>query len=366
MEGNYFCDAETLATLKRDDRIAFRYATAAGEMTAEANPNGSLENIAGILERGAQRAGHDAASGPVERGAAGVGGRAAALPVDGAQPGHGVGGQPQNTRGGGTLAVQWSTFIIIFFPGWTTGPTAWRPRSRWRGWRWPRASRTSSARRTRTATTTSIQSVNAARTDELRARLADEKIPLTLGLGCDFHLSFDNVKLALADPARFSINGLGYLLVEVPDYGLPPGLTETFYQLQLAGLTPILTHPERNPTLQNEPERLIEWLRGGRADPGDGGLADRAQGQGAREQMAHELLEKRWVHFLATDAHNITTRPPRMREATIWWRKIRRSYAHSLCVTNPHGRLPGQAVRGGRGAARAGGRGEDCRTGGSA
>jgi phosphoribosylformylglycinamidine synthase len=52
MEGNYYCDAETLATLKRDDRIAFRYATATGEITAEANPNGSLENIAGILSAG--------------------------------------------------------------------------------------------------------------------------------------------------------------------------------------------------------------------------------------------------------------------------------------------------------------------------
>jgi len=52
MEGNYFCDAPTLDTLKRDDRIAFRYANAAGEVTAEANPNGSLENIAGILSEG--------------------------------------------------------------------------------------------------------------------------------------------------------------------------------------------------------------------------------------------------------------------------------------------------------------------------
>jgi phosphoribosylformylglycinamidine synthase len=52
MEGNYFCDAETLATLKKDDRIAFRYATPTGELTAEANPNGSLENIAGILSEG--------------------------------------------------------------------------------------------------------------------------------------------------------------------------------------------------------------------------------------------------------------------------------------------------------------------------
>jgi phosphoribosylformylglycinamidine synthase len=52
MEGNYFCDAATLATLQHEDRIAFRYATPAGEVTAEANPNGSLDNIAGILSEG--------------------------------------------------------------------------------------------------------------------------------------------------------------------------------------------------------------------------------------------------------------------------------------------------------------------------
>jgi phosphoribosylformylglycinamidine synthase I len=52
MEGNYFCDAETLKTLKDQDRIAFRYATPAGELTAQANPNGSLENIAGVLSEG--------------------------------------------------------------------------------------------------------------------------------------------------------------------------------------------------------------------------------------------------------------------------------------------------------------------------
>ena len=52
MEGNYFCDADTLAKLKAEDRIAFRYATAAGEITPAANPNGSLENIAGVLSEG--------------------------------------------------------------------------------------------------------------------------------------------------------------------------------------------------------------------------------------------------------------------------------------------------------------------------
>lgn len=48
-EGNYYADSETLALLKETERIAFRYCTAQGEATPEANPNGSLENIAGVL-----------------------------------------------------------------------------------------------------------------------------------------------------------------------------------------------------------------------------------------------------------------------------------------------------------------------------
>jgi len=49
MEGNYFCTPEELRQLEAEDRIAFRYATPAGEVTEQANPNGSLGNIAGIL-----------------------------------------------------------------------------------------------------------------------------------------------------------------------------------------------------------------------------------------------------------------------------------------------------------------------------
>jgi phosphoribosylformylglycinamidine synthase len=52
MEGNYFCDEHTLAELQHQDRIVFRYTTPAGEVTPDANPNGSLENIAGICNEG--------------------------------------------------------------------------------------------------------------------------------------------------------------------------------------------------------------------------------------------------------------------------------------------------------------------------
>ncbi len=48
-DGNYRCDHETLARLKGENRVAFRYVDATGNQTADANPNGSLDAIAGVL-----------------------------------------------------------------------------------------------------------------------------------------------------------------------------------------------------------------------------------------------------------------------------------------------------------------------------
>lgn len=52
MGGNYFCDESTREELRRDQRIVFRYSTPDGQITAAANPNGSLDNIAGICNSG--------------------------------------------------------------------------------------------------------------------------------------------------------------------------------------------------------------------------------------------------------------------------------------------------------------------------
>jgi phosphoribosylformylglycinamidine synthase I len=48
-DGRYFCDKETLRRLERNGQIVFRYCTPDGEVTEEANPNGSVGNIAGIV-----------------------------------------------------------------------------------------------------------------------------------------------------------------------------------------------------------------------------------------------------------------------------------------------------------------------------
>jgi protein-tyrosine phosphatase len=170
---------------------------------------------------------------------------------------------------------------------------------------------------------------------ELQQLLDTEGVQLKLGRGCDFHMSYDNIQLAHEDPTRFSLNGGTYILVEIPDYALPRGLTETFYQMQIEGLTPILTHPERNPTLQKEPQRIAEWLRGGVLVQVTAGSVVGRMGRSA-QKMAHDLLAKRWVHFLATDAHNVSSRPPKMHDAyEAVAAKYGSDYAHLLCVSNP-------------------------------
>jgi len=51
-EGNYFADADVLKSIKDNDQVLFRYCDEAGNITDEANPNGSIENIAGVCNAG--------------------------------------------------------------------------------------------------------------------------------------------------------------------------------------------------------------------------------------------------------------------------------------------------------------------------
>lgn len=183
--------------------------------------------------------------------------------------------------------------------------------------------------------------INREKRDALQALLKSEGIPVTLGLGCDFHLSYDNIEDAKVHPAKYSIDGLGYLLVELPDYGLPRGLTEVFYELQVAGLTPILTHPERNATLQNDMARLESWLRGGLLVQVTSSSVLGRMGRTA-EKMSHHLLSRRWVHFLATDAHNTSSRPPLLSEARdLVAKRYGTEYATFLCEDNPRAAYEG-------------------------
>ena len=51
-EGKYFADAETMASLKKNNQILFKYCDEQGNITEEANPNGAIDNIAGVCNAG--------------------------------------------------------------------------------------------------------------------------------------------------------------------------------------------------------------------------------------------------------------------------------------------------------------------------
>jgi len=132
---------------------------------------------------------------------------------------------------------------------------------------------------------------------------------LTLRLGCDFHLSYDNLQDVLANPERYAIQGTRYMLVELSNYSVPQQITECFTQLGDCGITAIITHPERNPILRESPQRVVEWAEQGCVIQVTGGALTGFWGERVR-RAAHWLLKHDAVHVLATDAHDTEKRVP--------------------------------------------------------
>lgn len=166
----------------------------------------------------------------------------------------------------------------------------------------------------------------------LRERVGDK---VALGTGCDFHLSPDNIEDAMLYPAKYTINHGQYLLVEFAEFMIPQTIGDTFYNFTVKGMRPIITHPERNPILQSDPQRMAEWLRTGclvqvTAASLNGRFGRRAQA------LVWQLLQKDWVNFIATDAHNLAGRPPKLREAyQAVENKLGAETARRLCEDNP-------------------------------
>src|ERR1039458_3452623 len=158
---------------------------------------------------------------------------------------------------------------------------------------------------------------------------------LTLGLGCDFHLTHHNIEDLHRNRSKYTINGKQYLLVELPDYGIAPDMSDVFQRMVASGIIPIITHPERNQTLVIDSSRLDDWMSLGCLVQITAASLLGRFGQKA-ETMAFRLLAQNCAHVIASDAHSIARRPPSMSLAHAAVKdRFEQEVADRLCIHNP-------------------------------
>ena len=180
---------------------------------------------------------------------------------------------------------------------------------------------------------------------ELLARLR-ERAPKNLQVfgGCDFHLSFENLSLLRQQPRDFTINQRNYLLVEFSDFGLVPNLLEILHEVMLAHLVPVVTHPERNALLCRDAallERMVELGTCAQV------TAQSLTGHFGRhaKRCAWEWLERGLVHFVASDSHNLTSRPPLLSPAyKLVAKRLGEAVAGALFHDNPLAAIEGRPL----------------------
>jgi protein-tyrosine phosphatase len=167
---------------------------------------------------------------------------------------------------------------------------------------------------------------------------------LRLHSGCDFHLSYDNIQDAIAHPGKYAINQHRYLMVEFSDLLIFHNTAEIFSRLQEAGMTPVITHPERNSLLRQRIDRIAEWVASGACVQVTAQSVLGEFGKRAAE-FSRTLLDRRLVHFLASDGHDCEHRPPRLDLAHAWVKEnYGEEWAEALCITNPRATLTGESL----------------------
>ena len=167
---------------------------------------------------------------------------------------------------------------------------------------------------------------------------------LALATGCDFHINLENLDALRADAPRFCINQRSYLLVEFSEFSIPPTMNHTLHEMQLMGLRPVITHPERNAILQGQPGKLAAWVQIGCFVQVTEGALTGGFGAKSRDD-AMRWIGEGLVHFVASDAHNMSWRPLRLLPAyDVVRERFGEEKARALFIENPLAAFEGREL----------------------
>ena len=149
---------------------------------------------------------------------------------------------------------------------------------------------------------------------ELQRAVEEAALPLRILPGADVHVARDLADyLARGEVMTVADRG-AHLLLELPQDVVPRELADVLFQVQLKGITPIISHPERNIEIQSRPELLDGLIEAGSLTQVTAGSLAGAFGRRAH-RSALRLLRSGRLHLVASDAHNPGRRSPRLSEA---------------------------------------------------
>lgn len=141
-----------------------------------------------------------------------------------------------------------------------------------------------------------------------------------------------------------ALAGSRALLVEFPPGWVSPRAGEVFHELRVLGVVPVVAHPERNIVFAREPERLAALVdRGAVVQVTAASLL----GEAGRAALAaaEAFLKAEMVHLVASDAHSMAARPPRLAAARERVRRERGAEVEEgLFVANPKALLAGEEL----------------------
>lgn len=146
----------------------------------------------------------------------------------------------------------------------------------------------------------------------LQKELDQRDMPLQLVEGADVHLRPDLATAIKADEVP-TLAGSRYLLLEPPHHVAPPRFEQSVFELRLAGLVPVITHPERLTWLGDHYAMMANLVKGGAWMQITAGSLSGRFGRRPR-YWAERMLDEGLVHILATDAHDAKHRPPLLSE----------------------------------------------------
>jgi protein-tyrosine phosphatase len=177
-------------------------------------------------------------------------------------------------------------------------------------------------------------------TAQLQQVLDEEGISLRLVAGADNHIVPDFIG-GLRSGHLLSLADTRYVLVEPPHHVAPPRLEDSFFNLMVAGYGPILTHPERLTWINTHYEAVQRLVQAGVWMQVTAGSLAGNFGRNAR-YWSERMLDEGCVHILATDAHDVSQRPPILSKGRdLAAKRVGEEEAEHLVLTRPQGILLG-------------------------